>query len=53
MTQFAPYLGPWFFTLELVFFIFVELFHRQAIERTRVSMASETEAAAGNTTINP
>ena len=24
---FAPYLRPWFFMLELVFFIFVELFH--------------------------
>jgi hypothetical protein len=36
---------PWFFTLELVFFIFAELFHRQVV-------VLETEAAAGNTTIN-
>ena len=28
--QVGPYLRPWFFTLEFVFFIFIELFHRHA-----------------------
>ena len=39
--------------MELVFFIFVELFLACTVSELESPMASETEAAAGNTTINP
>jgi len=42
-----PYLRPWFLTLELVFFIFVELFQGMHGERTRVSNGVGNRGSGG------